>query len=150
MLKTLKLREAHEDDAIQITNLHKRVIREVHAHSYPIDRIETWAQSISVLTTRERLKKDHFLVEVKEKHDIIGFVHFDDSGKIFQIYIEPLWSGKGVGSSLLKETERLLIEKRIAKAIIISSENSVPFFKHRGYTIYKKMHLHMTKIPVFE
>ena len=150
MLKTLTMREADEGDAVQIANLHKRVIREIHAESYPTQRIEQWVHGISLLTIKEEMKKDHFIVEVKDKASIVAFVHFENTGHIFQIYVEPLYSGKGVGSSLLNEAERLMLTKHMKEISVLASENSVQFFKHRGYAVNKKMYVSMTKIPLFE
>jgi len=66
----------------------------------------------------------------------VGRAHFisKDEAQIRSISVDPEWEGKGIGSIVLKELEKIVTEKG-AKRIIIHARNSaVEFYKKNGYT----------------
>lgn len=65
----------------------------------------------------------------------VGRAHFiyETEAQIRSISVEPDWEGKGIGSIVLKELEKIVIENG-AKRIIIHSRNSaIEFYKKNGY-----------------
>lgn len=65
----------------------------------------------------------------------VGRAHFvsEVEAQIRSISVEPEWEGKGIGSIVLRELEKIVIKKG-AKRIIIHARNSaVEFYKKNGY-----------------
>ena len=65
----------------------------------------------------------------------VGRAHFfsEDEVQIRSISVEPEWEGKGIGTAVLKELEKIVIEKG-AKRIIIHARNSaIEFYKKNRY-----------------
>ena len=65
----------------------------------------------------------------------VGRAHFikKDEAQIRSISVEPEWEGKGIGSIVLRELEKIVTEKG-AKRIIIHARNSaIEFYKKKGY-----------------
>lgn len=65
----------------------------------------------------------------------VGRAHFisETEAQIRSISVEPNWEGKGIGSIVLKELEKIVTEKG-AKRIIIHARNSaIEFYKKNGY-----------------
>ena len=95
-----------------------------------------WNQSR--ITKEDDAGNNDFPIMVCEVDGIpigVGRAHFiiDDEAQIRSISVEPEWEGKGIGSIVLKELERKVIEKG-AKRIIIHARNSaVEFYKKNGY-----------------
>jgi N-acetylglutamate synthase-like GNAT family acetyltransferase len=67
----------------------------------------------------------------------VGRAHFitEDEVQIRSISVEPEWEGKGIGTVVLKELEKIVTEKG-AKRIIIHARNSaIEFYKKNGYKV---------------
>jgi len=65
----------------------------------------------------------------------VGRAHFisEDEAQIRSISVEPEWEGKGIGSIVLKELEKIVILKG-AKQIVIHARNSaIEFYKKKEY-----------------
>jgi len=90
------------------------------------------------ITEQDDLDSDDFPIMVCEVDGIpigVGRAHFisENEAQIRSISVEEEWSGKGIGSMVLKELEKIVIEKG-AKRIIIHSRNSaIKFYKKHGY-----------------
>jgi len=67
----------------------------------------------------------------------VGRAHFlsMDQAQIRSISVEEEWAGKGIGTMILKELEKIVLEKG-AKRIIIHARNSASeFYKKNGYRV---------------
>jgi len=65
----------------------------------------------------------------------VGRAHFlsEDEAQIRSISVEPEWEGKGIGTIVLKELEKIVTSKG-AKRIIIHARNSaIEFYEKNGY-----------------
>ena len=65
----------------------------------------------------------------------VGRAHFisEFEAQIRSISVEPEWEGRGIGTIVLKELEKIVIKKG-AKRIIIHARNSaIEFYKKNGY-----------------
>lgn len=90
------------------------------------------------ITEKDDAETKDFPIMVCELDGIpigVGRAHFisEDEAQIRSISVEPEWEGKGIGSIVLKELEKIVIENG-AKRIIIHSRNSaIDFYKKNGY-----------------
>ena len=65
----------------------------------------------------------------------VGRAHFisEHEAQIRSISVEPEWEGKGIGSIVLKELEKIVTEKGARKIIIHARNSAIEFYKKNGY-----------------
>jgi N-acetylglutamate synthase-like GNAT family acetyltransferase len=65
----------------------------------------------------------------------VGRAHFisEDQAQIRSISVEEEWSGKGIGTIILKELEKIITAKGAKRIIIHARNNAVEFYKKNGY-----------------
>jgi len=65
----------------------------------------------------------------------VGRAHFisEDEAQIRSISIEPHWEGKGIGSIVLSELEKIVAEKGARRIIIHARNSAIKFYKKNGY-----------------
>jgi ribosomal protein S18 acetylase RimI-like enzyme len=65
----------------------------------------------------------------------VGRAHFISEGEaqIRSISVEPEWEGKGIGSIVLKELEKIVKTKGAKRIIIHARNNAIEFYKKNGY-----------------
>ena len=90
------------------------------------------------ITEQDDLEKDDFPIMVCEVDGIpigVGRAHFisEDEAQIRSISVEPEWEGKGIGSIVLKELEKIVTEKGAKRIIIHARNNAIEFYKKKGY-----------------
>ncbi len=54
--------------------------------------------------------------------------------------VEEEWRGKGIGSIVLKELEKIAIEKGAKKIILHTRDNAVKFYEKHRYKVVKPSH----------
>ena len=65
----------------------------------------------------------------------VGRAHFitDNEAQIRSISVEEEWSGKGIGTIVLKELEKIVTAKGAKRIIIHARNNAIEFYKKNGY-----------------
>jgi len=95
------------------------------------------------ITEQDDLENDDFPIMVCEVDGIpigIGRAHFisEDEAQIRSISVEEEWSGKGIGSIIIKELEKIVVAKGAKRIIIHARDNAVEFYKKNGYQIVER------------
>ena len=90
------------------------------------------------ITEQDDLENDDFPIMVCEVDGIpigVGRAHFisEDEAQIRSISVEPNWEGKGIGTIVLKELEKIVTAKGAKRIIIHARNNAVEFYKKNGY-----------------
>jgi len=70
----------------------------------------------------------------------VGRAHFVSEGEaqIRSISVEEEWSGKGIGSIVLKELEKIVTAKGAKRIIIHARSSAVEFYKKHGYQVVEQ------------
>ena len=65
----------------------------------------------------------------------VGRTHFlsEDEAQIRSISVEEEWKGKGIGSIVLKELEKIVTAKGAKRIIIHARNNAIEFYQKNGY-----------------
>jgi ribosomal protein S18 acetylase RimI-like enzyme len=65
----------------------------------------------------------------------VGRAHFISEGEaqIRSISVEPEWEGKGIGTIVLKELEKIVVAKGARRIIIHARNSAIEFYKKFGY-----------------
>ena len=79
----------------------------------------------------------------------VGRVHFNSEteAQIRSMAVEEEWRGKGIGSIVIKELEKIAIEKGAKKIILQARDNAVKFYERNGYKVVKPSHTLFGSIP---
>jgi len=106
------------------------------------------------ITAQDDLENSDFPIMVCEVDGIpigVGRAHFISEGEaqIRSISVEEDWAGKGIGSMVLKELEKIVKAKDAKRIIIHSRSNAVEFYKKHGYQVVEESYTLFGVIPHF-
>ena len=106
------------------------------------------------ITEQDDLDSDDFPIMVCEVDGIpigVGRAHFisENEAQIRSISVEKDWAGKGIGSIILKELEKIVRAKSAKRIIIHSRSNAVEFYKKHGYQVVEQSYTLFGVIPHF-
>ena len=81
----------------------------------------------------------------------VGRVNFnsDEEAQIRSMAVEKDWQGKGIGSIVLKELEKIVTAKGAKKIILHARDNAVAFYEKHEYKIVKESYTLFGVIPHF-
>ena len=104
------------------------------------------------ITEQDDLENDDFPIMVCEVDGIpigVGRAHFifEDEAQIRSISVELNWEGKGIGTIVLKELEKIVTAKGAKRIIIHARNNAVEFYKKNGYHIVEESYTLFGVIP---
>jgi len=106
------------------------------------------------ITEQDDLENDDFPIMVCEVDGIpigVGRAHFisEDEAQIRSISVEVEWSGKGLGSIVLKELEKIITAKGAKRIIIHARSSAVEFYKKNGYQVVEQSYTLFDEIEHF-
>ena len=106
------------------------------------------------ITEQDDLENDDFPIMVCEVDGIpigVGRAHFisEDEAQIRSISVEVEWSGKGIGSIVLKELEKIVTAKGAKRIIIHARSSAVEFYKKNGYQVVEQSYTLFDEIEHF-
>ena len=81
----------------------------------------------------------------------VGRANFNSENEvqIRSMAVEQEWQGKGIGSLILKELEKIVASKGAEKIILHARDNAVAFYKKQEYKIVKESYTLFGVIPHF-
>ena len=132
--------QAQKGDAERMIHLHFDAVHQGANNFYAQALLDSWSPMPS--PSRYEWMRDtllsrlHLVLVAENKREICGFVICSLSdGFIQALYVDPQFSGRGIGKSLLSSAEGYLIRTGISVAKLKSSNNSVNFYKSAGYRV---------------
>ena len=92
---------------------------------------ETWAATLSVEEMKRKLRElEMWVAEVNGAVVGWGAIHGD---RLEELYTDPEFTGRGVGTELLGLLEALMRGRGIATVMAEASANAEEFYSRRGY-----------------
>jgi putative acetyltransferase len=136
---SLSVREMRSEDARAFLEVHHKAVRELAADSYPSDVIEAWAP----LPITERHVQfvcsnadQEFRLIAELNGEIVGIgCLVPQNHELRACYVLPAASRKGVGSAILREIERVALDRGSTTLRTDSSLNAEPFYRSNGYEV---------------
>ena len=128
----VNIRRATPEDANRICELHRSSIRQLCGASYSAGQIASWTEALQPERYLPAMEKfDFFVAEVGE---VVGFCIVDpDGAELNALYVDPGFSGQGVGSALLEHAERVARSHSVARLRVKSTLNAVTFYASHGF-----------------
>ncbi|PZO44982.1 MAG: hypothetical protein DCF19_00330 [Pseudanabaena frigida] len=99
----------------------------------------------SLITSQAEARKTMFprfesILVAEQSNKIVGFITFANNSKltrIYGIYVHQDYRYKGIGGKLIKEAEIAYIAQRKRILFVLSSLESIDFYKNKGFTIVR-------------
>ena len=134
-----RIRRLAENDIPQMRELFRSTVLCVNSRDYTDEECKDWAScGDSTEHWKDLLTTNDFFAALDGGGNIIGFSSMNAGGHLHSLFVHKDWQGKGVGTMLLSEAERLAMEYGAGK---ITSEVSItarPFFEKHGYKVVKE------------
>jgi putative acetyltransferase len=133
-----RLRPGIEADAEGMSRVHFGAVRVTAAPFYPSDVIESWSRQPD--ETRHQqfrdaiAKGDEMFVVSYNASEMAGFGSLAPaSAEIRGVYVDPRFDRRGIGSSILRELERMAAQRGIQGLHLDASVNAESFYARHGY-----------------
>ena len=134
-----RIRRLAENDIPQMRELFRSTVLYVNSRDYTGEECKDWAScGDSTEHWKDLLSENDYFAALDGVGNIIGLSSMNAGGHLHSLFVHKDWQGKGVGTQLLSEAERLAMEYG---AGIITSEVSItarPFFEKHGYKVVKE------------
>lgn len=135
---TITLRPAQTHDAERLIDIHYASVQHISEVFYPREILNAWSPTPSPQRhqwMRDTIQSSERIVWVAQ-HDseISAFaIASPADGFIHALYVDPKFSGLGIGKQLLKKIECLLLNSGIRTAQLKASKNAAAFYQSVGY-----------------
>ena len=134
-----RIRKLAETDIPHLRELFRSTVLCVNSRDYTCEECEDWAScGDSTGHWRDLLSENDFFAALDGIGNIIGFSSMNAGGHLHSLFVHKDWQGKGVGTQLLSEAERLAMEYGAGKITSEVSISARPFFEKHGYKAVKE------------
>lgn len=136
-----RIRRGRLADAAGLSAVQERAVRVLGRRVYNDSQIESWVHGNSPARYSEAMLDDGeaFEVAVSRLRGVVGFCGVKDH-EVRSLYVDPDWSGLGVGSALLRRAEAMIAAAGHDRVAIGASLAGLPFYEQRGYSVLKMRH----------
>ena len=140
---TAIIRPLLDSDIPAIQEVHINCIKEVCSSCYSKEDITAWIDRQSITRYESLFKEGNVSVAVNEEGKVIGFGHIDKTSDegcdhvIKGLYVSPSVIGRGIGTLLFNELERIATSDSCSKLLVYSSKNAVSFYERFGFVASK-------------
>lgn len=128
-----RIREATRTDTTVLAHLHEQSIRGLGPAAYDEGQVDAWASDIGP----ERYPiddPDQAMVVAEVEGQIAGFGILDVANEeVAAVYVHPIYSGRGLGSTLLEHLEERALDVGIESLRLVASMNAVRFYERNGW-----------------
>ena len=134
----MRIRKIKKEDAVEVSNIIRRCLREVNSKDYPKKAIT----GLCNFFTPDLIIKnmgDRTMYVAVEEGNVIGTSSLKGD-KVFTVFVNPDYHGRGVGSKLMDKVEELARDKKYKILKVPSGLSSLDFYRHRGYKEVRRVH----------
>ncbi len=136
-MSNITLRSFVITDAEALCRIHWEAVHETAAKDYPLEILDDWSPEVSP----ERIQKfieqripDEIIRVAEIDGKIVGFgIVWPAQNQLGAVYVSPRVNGKGVGTKLVKELEKIARSMGAKELSMDSSITAEPFYRSHGY-----------------
>ena len=143
MVKSLRpeypIRQVTEQDIPALQELFCNTVLHVNSKDYTQEEVADWASyGEDMQHWKELLTRHDFIAALDKPGNIIGFSSMNAEGYMHSMFVHKEWQGKGVGTRLLAEAEKMAHKYDVQKIWAEVSITARSFFEKHGYRIIKE------------
>lgn len=114
-------------------------VHAVNSRDYTPEQLDAWAplNERCLAQIAEKLSEQQ-TVDLKECGILIGFGGLDDEGDIDMLFVHNDRQGQGIAKAILRELERLALERGKQAVSTFASVTARPFFERMGYGVERE------------
>ncbi|MGF1628135.1 MAG: GNAT family N-acetyltransferase [Kiloniellaceae bacterium] len=133
-----RIRRGRPSDAEGLYTVHERAVRVLGRRAYNDSQVESWVHGNAPVHYVEAMRDEGevFEVAVSRLRGIVGFCAVKDQ-ELRSLYVDPDWSGLGVGRALLQRAEAMIAAAGHDKVVIGASLAGLAFYEKQGYSVVK-------------
>lgn len=132
------IRALDENDIPQMKDLFRNTVLNVNARDYTEEEVKDWAScGDSDARWKDLLAVNRYIGAFDTYGHMSGFTSMNREGHLHSMFVHKDCQGRGVGSVLLSEAERLALEYGAEEITCEVSLTARPFFEKKGYEIVK-------------
>jgi len=128
----ISVRKAHQDDMPGIWRVHASSVRVLCTSHYSAEQIEAWVGKMIPERYHPTMPASRVIFVAQDDSQLIGFSTLDGD-TIRAVYVDPGYTGRGVGRRLLAALEKEAISRNSDILRLDASLNSVGFYEAAGY-----------------
>lgn len=129
------LRPYRREDKRRLQQLFFETVHAVNARDYAPEQLDAWAPAELDRETWARFDQHHCFV-VEDRKILVGFAAMSNEGMLDFLYVHKNTQGKGIGTSLLKQIERLARKKSCEVLLAEVSPGARIFFEKNGFSVH--------------
>lgn len=136
-MSAITVRFANAADAEGIIQAHHSAVHVTGAQDYPAEILTEWSAPVSQSRVNNYVQKsmpeETTLVAIVDGK-VAGFAALVEAkSELRAVYVHADFGGRGVGSALLREIEKVAQAKGCTELRLNSSLTALPFYKRHGY-----------------
>src|SRR5262245_36473654 len=132
----LIVRELRPDEVTTFLEIHRSAVHGLAAGHYPQAILDTWAPPIreqAIERVRANREGEVRLIAVLDGQAVGIGALMPDQSELRACYVVPFAARKGVGAAVIKEIERVALERGVNQLHLDASVNAEPFYLAMGY-----------------
>ncbi|MCX6771161.1 MAG: GNAT family N-acetyltransferase [Candidatus Micrarchaeota archaeon] len=132
----MKIRIFKDKDAVKTSRCIVKSLKQVSSQYYS-SRVIAHLRKRNLPRALAERAKNCTIIVAEEKNNIIGTANLSNDGWLGAFFVDPAYIGRGVGTRLLREMERIAKRKKFKAIRTHSAVNAVGFYKKNGYRLVK-------------
>lgn len=129
----MRIRKYSTEDAKEVSDLVVRNLLEINVKDYSCALMSSLSASYTPDAVNSAAnEKDAYVVS--EGGKVVATAALLDDGWIHDVFVDPLWHCRGIGSALMAHLEDLAKSRGFRSVAIPSSITAVGFYDRLGYT----------------
>ncbi len=126
------LRPYRREDKRRLQQLFFETVHTVNARDHSPEQLDALAPAEHDRETWAGFDQQYCFV-VEDRKVLVGFAAVNDEGLLTFLYVHKDAQGKGIGTALLKQVERLARKKGCEALLAVAGANACVFFEKNGF-----------------
>jgi putative acetyltransferase len=137
--ENLKVRELRADEDVTFRQIHHAAVHGLAAGHYTQAILDKWSAPIrdGEQAQPRREGQIRLIAELDGQPVGIGAL-FPDKSELDAVYVLPSAARTGVGTALVREIERIAVERGVTRLHLDASVNAEPFYLAMGYAVVER------------
>lgn len=146
----ITIRKAETDDAKNIAELHKKVVKKINSEFYSPEAISEWLRDISEENVKYQFQNSDWIV-AEENNKLVGFGQYSIAdAEIHQINVDPDFLKRKIGRGLYDYMEDKLKSAGKEKISLNATLNAVGFYQRLGFIEKEEEYIGLVKTVKME